>query len=96
MENSSDFEKNSPIVPIVIIVGPTSIGKSKVAMDTARLFNGAIVNADSRQVYRYMDIGTAKPSKEDMEMVELMLLGNDQVPWLRQGEQAHQIGMNRA
>ena len=74
MENSSDFEKNSPIVPIVIIVGPTSIGKSKVAMDTARLFNGAIVNADSRQVYRYMDIGTAKPSKEDMEMVDHYLV----------------------
>ena len=70
MENSSDFEKNTPIVPIVVIVGPTSIGKSKVAIDIAHLFNGAIVNADSRQVYRYMDIGTAKPSKADMEIVD--------------------------
>jgi tRNA dimethylallyltransferase len=70
MENSSDFKKNAPIVPIVVIVGPTSIGKSKVAMNTAQSFNGAIVNADSRQVYRYMDIGTAKPSKTDMDIVD--------------------------
>lgn len=54
---------------VVAIVGPTGVGKSKLALYLARLFNGEIINADSRQVYRYMDIGTAKPSLEDRKQV---------------------------
>jgi tRNA dimethylallyltransferase len=46
----------------VAVVGPTGAGKSRLAIYLSRLFNGEIINADSRQVYRYMDIGTAKPS----------------------------------
>ncbi|MBI2552245.1 tRNA (adenosine(37)-N6)-dimethylallyltransferase MiaA [Candidatus Uhrbacteria bacterium] len=45
---------------IIVIVGPTSSGKTKLAVDLARRFNGEIVSADSRQVYRGMDIGTGK------------------------------------
>lgn len=45
--------------PLVAIVGPTAIGKSRLALRLAQDFNGEIVSADSRQVYRYMDIGTA-------------------------------------
>jgi tRNA dimethylallyltransferase len=48
--------------PLVAIIGPTGTGKSSLAIDLASIFKGEIVNADSRQVYRYMDIGTAKPS----------------------------------
>jgi tRNA dimethylallyltransferase len=54
---------------VVAIVGPTAVGKSKLAISIAQRFDGEIVNADSRQVYRYMDIGTAKPSPDDREIV---------------------------
>lgn len=47
---------------IVIILGPTAVGKSEVALTLAQRFHGEIVNADSQQVYRYMDIGTGKVS----------------------------------
>lgn len=54
---------------IVVIVGPTAVGKSGLALRLARHFGGEIITADSRQVYRYMDIGTAKPSLEEQAMV---------------------------
>lgn len=59
---------------IIVIVGPTAVGKSKVAIELAERFNGEIINADSMQVYRYMDIGTAKPSKVDRERVRHHLI----------------------
>jgi len=46
---------------LVAVVGPTAAGKSSLGIAIAKMFNGEIVNADSRQIYRYMDIGTAKP-----------------------------------
>ena len=49
---------------LVAVVGPTAAGKSALALTLARRFGGEIVNADSRQIYRGMDIGTAKPSRE--------------------------------
>ena len=48
--------------PVLFIVGPTGVGKTRLAVALARRFHGEIVNADSRQVYRHMDIGTAKPT----------------------------------
>lgn len=54
---------------VVVITGPTATGKSKVAIYLARELNGEIVNADSMQVYRGMDIGTAKPSDADRQAV---------------------------
>ncbi len=54
---------------IIAIVGPTGIGKSNLAIKLAQEFEGEIVNADSRQIYRYMDIGTAKPSPEERALV---------------------------
>ena len=54
---------------LVAIVGPTAIGKSRLAIHLARTFGGEIVNADSRQVYRYMDTGTAKPTLEELALV---------------------------
>jgi len=59
---------------LIAIVGPTAIGKSSIALELARNFDGEIVNADSRQVYRYMDIGTAKPSLEDQGVVNHHLI----------------------
>jgi len=54
---------------VVAVVGPTAAGKSKLGTLLARTFNGEIVSADSRQVYRYMDIGTAKPTAEERSAV---------------------------
>jgi tRNA dimethylallyltransferase len=48
----------------VIIMGPTAVGKSAVALDTAEKLGGEIVSADSMQIYRGLDIGTAKPTRE--------------------------------
>jgi tRNA dimethylallyltransferase len=50
---------------VIAIVGPTGIGKSRLALHLAGIFHGEIVSADSRQVYRFLDIGTAKPSVEE-------------------------------
>jgi tRNA dimethylallyltransferase len=59
---------------LVAIIGPTGIGKTKLAIHLARRFNGEIINADSRQIYRHMDIGTAKPSKEELASVSHYLI----------------------
>ena len=50
---------------IVVIAGPTASGKSSLAVELARLFDGEVISADSLQVYRHMDIGTAKPSLKE-------------------------------
>jgi tRNA dimethylallyltransferase len=54
---------------IVVICGPTASGKSAAAMELAGRFKAEIINADSMQVYRYMDIGTAKPTLEERRLV---------------------------
>jgi len=54
---------------LLAIVGPTGVGKSHLALRLAQAFDGEIVNADSRQIYRYMDIGTAKPSLEERALI---------------------------
>lgn len=60
--------------PLIVIVGQTASGKSALAMDLARRFNGEIIAADSRTVYRGMDIGTAKPSIQDRTLVQHHLI----------------------
>ena len=59
---------------VVAIVGPTASGKSRLAMQIAASVGGEIIGADSRQVYRHMDIGTAKPSLEDRRHVRHHLI----------------------
>jgi len=54
-----------PTGPVVVVTGPTASGKTTLAIDLALRFGGEIVNADSLQVFRYMDIGSAKPSLEE-------------------------------
>ncbi len=51
---------------LIAIVGPTGVGKSRLALHLAKVFSGEIISADSRQVYRYMDIGTAKPTPQEL------------------------------
>jgi tRNA dimethylallyltransferase len=52
---------------IVILLGPTGVGKSKLVIELAEEFGGEIISADSMQVYRYMDIGTAKPTLDEQK-----------------------------
>lgn len=50
--------------PLLVVLGPTAVGKTALAIELARALDGEIVSADSRQIYREMDIGTAKPTPE--------------------------------
>ncbi len=54
-----------PLIPLVVIVGPTAVGKTELSLELARRMDGEIVSADSRLFYRGMDIGTAKPTPEE-------------------------------
>lgn len=54
---------------LVVIAGPTAVGKTKYAIDYALAHNGEIVSLDSMQVYKYLDIGTAKPTREELQLV---------------------------
>lgn len=60
---------------IVIIAGPTAVGKTEYSLLTAEHFDGEIVSADSMQIYKYMDIGSAKPSFEELRRVKHYLIG---------------------
>ena len=51
--------------PLIVVAGPTASGKTRLAIDIAKSFDGEIVSADSMQIYKYMDIGTAKPTVEE-------------------------------
>lgn len=64
----------NPKIKIVVLCGPTAVGKTSVAIETAKAFCGEIVNADSMQIYRHMNIGTAKPTPEEREMVRHHLI----------------------
>ena len=55
--------------PLVLIIGPTAVGKTELAIQLAEQLNGEIISADSRLFYRGMDIGTAKPSPDEMARV---------------------------
>jgi tRNA dimethylallyltransferase len=61
-------------IPLLVVVGPTASGKSALALDLAERFGGEIVGADSRQIYRGMEIGTAKPTAEQQARVPHHLL----------------------
>lgn len=63
-----------PDSPLVAIVGPTASGKSALAVELALTLNGEVISADSRQVYRGMDIGTGKVTREEMRGVPHHLL----------------------
>jgi tRNA dimethylallyltransferase len=66
--------ENSLKKKLIVVLGPTASGKTELASKLAKKFNGEIVNADSRQVYKGMDIGTAKPTKKEMKGVPHYLL----------------------
>lgn len=57
------------VINLLAIVGPTASGKTALAIELAKKMNGEIICADSRTVYKYLDIGTAKPTKEEQTQV---------------------------
>ena len=71
-EDSSDAISSNPpkVKPVVYIIsGPTAVGKSSIATMLAKQIDGEIVNCDSVQIYKYLDIGSAKPTNEEMNKV---------------------------
>lgn len=60
--------------PLIILTGPTAVGKTDLSISLARSVNGAVISADSMQVYRYMDIGSAKIKKDEMQGVPHYLI----------------------
>lgn len=61
-------------IPLIIILGPTAVGKTEIAIELAKRIDGEIISADSMQIYRYMDIGTAKPDLEERQGIPHHLL----------------------
>lgn len=60
--------------PLIILTGPTAVGKTKLSIQLAKAINGEIISADSMQVYKYMNIGTAKIRLEEMEGIKHYLI----------------------
>ena len=62
-------QKTQTLQPVIVLVGPTASGKTSVAIALAQMFDAEIISADSRQMYRHMTIGTAKPSADELAQV---------------------------
>ena len=69
-KNQYNYEKD-----LIIIAGPTCVGKSLIAMKLARKINGVLINADSVQVYKDLKLLSARPSEEDMRQIPHFLYG---------------------
>jgi tRNA dimethylallyltransferase len=63
-------QKQTGPLPVIILLGPTGIGKTAVSLLLAEALNSEIISADSMQIYKYMDIGTAKPSAEEQQLIK--------------------------
>jgi tRNA dimethylallyltransferase len=60
---------------VIVICGPTALGKTSTAIQLAKYFDGEIIGADSMQIYRYLDIGTAKPTLDEQAFVKHHMIG---------------------
>lgn len=74
MPGEGTTDKTMVAAPLLILVGPTAIGKTELALELAEEFACEIVGVDSMQIYRYMDIGTAKPSARELARVRHHLI----------------------
>ena len=61
--------------PIISIIGPTAVGKTSLSIKLANKINGEIIGLDSRQIYKGMSIGTAQPTKEELNLIPHHLIG---------------------
>ncbi len=73
--------------PVIILIGPTASGKTELAIKIAEHFKTRIHNIDSRQIYKYMNIGTAKPSKKQQQQIKHFLIDIE--------EPSHQINVKQ-
>ena len=75
--------ENSVCPPLIVIVGPTAVGKTEISIQLAELLDGEIISADSRLFYRGMEIGTAKPSPSELARVphHLIDVTDPDHPW---------------
>ncbi len=73
-------KQNTSLIPLVILVGPTAVGKTAASIGLAKALNGEIISGDSMQIFRGLDIGTAKISKEEMDGVVHHLIDIKE-PW---------------
>lgn len=69
MENETKNRKERPVIMIVVIIGPTGVGKTKLSIALAKKYDAEIMNADSMQVYKGLDIATAKVTEEEKEKI---------------------------
>ena len=69
MNNKTPINNNNQHQPVLVIVGPTGSGKTGLAIKVAKTLDGEVISADSRAIYKGMDIGTAKPTIEEMDGV---------------------------
>jgi tRNA dimethylallyltransferase len=68
------MDRKTESIKILVLLGPTATGKSKLAVELAQKFNGEVISADSRQVYKDLNIGTGKITKEEMNGIQHHLL----------------------
>ena len=77
LSNSSDFNPQQPTV--IVIVGPTAVGKTALAIEVANHFNTAIISADSRQCYQELSIGVAKPTTTEIAAAKHYFIGSHSI-----------------
>ncbi len=68
------MQEREKMKEVIVIAGPTASGKTNLSIELAKCLNGEIISADSMQVYKYMDIGTAKPTVEEMQGIRHYLI----------------------
>ena len=61
--------------PLIILTGPTAVGKTDLSIKLSKELNAEIISADSMQIYKYMDVGSAKVTKEEMDGIKHHLIG---------------------
>ena len=71
--------KNVPVKTLIVIAGPTAIGKTSLSIYLAKLFKCSVLSADSRQFYKEMTIGTAKPSANEMEGIPHYFINSNSI-----------------
>lgn len=69
-DNFREDGDNMNKIPVLILTGPTAVGKTRLSVELAKALNGEIISSDSMQIYRYMDIGSAKVTEEEMSGVK--------------------------
>ncbi len=79
---------------VIVLIGPTASGKTELAIDIAKYFNINIHNVDSRQLYRFMDIGTAKPNKEQQKIIKHFLIDLEEPSSKVNAKQFQEIATN--